>query len=191
MTLPRQLSLRTTSSGELKLHSLPVRELQVLRKSHYHLTNVVIVGTSEGVNTEVTSEGMFELMVEFDLKDDSTAREFGIILENSETDNCVIGYNTEMNMLLVDRRKSGAVDFDADFARSIHTAPLAQKSDGLKLHIFVDWSSIEIFAEDGQVILTSLVLPKNPYNKILFYAEEGAVRVKNLDIWALKSIWRE
>jgi fructan beta-fructosidase len=45
----------------------------------------------------------------------------------------------------IDRTRSGDVAFHPDF-RGRHTAPLTVESGRVRLHVFVDWSSVEIFA---------------------------------------------
>jgi fructan beta-fructosidase len=74
------------------------------------------------------------------------------------------------------------VDFEARFAK-IHTAPL----NGLEvksLRIFIDRSSIEVFVNDGEMVMTELVFPTEPYTKLDLkrFERENVLHY-------LKSIW--
>ena len=60
------------------------------------------------------------------------------------------------------------VDFQESFA-AVHYAPL----EGLvpeRMQVFVDLSSVEVFVNDGAIVMTELVFPDSPYNMI---ASEG------------------
>ena len=39
------------------------------------------------------------------------------------------------------------------------TAPLAAKNGKVKLRVLVDWSSTQVFAEDGEAVLTDPIYP--------------------------------
>jgi fructan beta-fructosidase len=57
----------------------------------------------------------------------------------------------------------------------------------VKLHIFVDWSSVEIFGDDGQVC--SRDLPTASSDGVALFANGGNARLVSLQIWPLRSIW--
>lgn len=61
--------------------------------------------------------------------------------------------------LSCDRTRSGLTDFSQHF-NDIATAPVHRKITSLR--IFIDASSIEVFANDGEVCMTSLVFPSSP-----------------------------
>ena len=64
---------------------------------------------------------------------------------------------------LMDRTKSGKVDFSKDFA-AVTKAPTYGKIS--QLRIFIDKSSIEALDADGKMSMTNLVFPSKPYNKV-------------------------
>jgi len=57
------------------------------------------------------------------------------------------------------------------------------------LHIFVDKSSIEIFANDGKDVFTLLTYPGEAQTGIELFAQKKGTKME-LDAWMLKSIWR-
>jgi sucrose-6-phosphate hydrolase SacC (GH32 family) len=88
----------------------------------------------------------------------------------------------------VDRRRSGRVDFHPRFA-GVASAPCRLRDGTVKLRILVDTASVEVFANDGEVALTSTIFPSPHTNGASLFAEGGTVRIRSLDAWALRSIW--
>ena len=52
----------------------------------------------------------------------------------------------------------------------------------LKLKVLVDKSSVEVFANDGQIAMTSLIYPDEKGNIFSLFTNGGKVRVKYLKI---------
>ena len=59
----------------------------------------------------------------------------------------------------------------------------------LKLRILVDASSVEVFADQGQVVLTDQVFPDGAATGVDAFADGGTATVMHLTAWRLKSIW--
>jgi sucrose-6-phosphate hydrolase SacC (GH32 family) len=73
----------------------------------------------------------------------------------------------------------------------IHRAPLSLGAgETLKLHLFLDRSMIELFA-NGRRCLTSRIYPHRPHDSlgVKLFASSGDARLKSLEVWPLKSIW--
>jgi sucrose-6-phosphate hydrolase SacC (GH32 family) len=56
--------------------------------------------------------------------------------------------------------------------------------------VFVDWSSVEVFAANGEVVVTDQIFPAPESDGVALYARGGAARLVSLDAWPLNSIWR-
>lgn len=85
-------------------------------------------------------------------------------LYNSKGESVTVSYDTAKGTLAMDRRESGATAFSEHFP-VITTAPV--KGNPLtELRIFVDNSSIELFGDDGRVVMTNIVFPSEPYNSL-------------------------
>ena len=69
------------------------------------------------------------------------------------------------------------------------TAPLDAKDGKVRLHIFVDQSSIEVFANDGEVTMSALMFPGPESLGIELFSENGEATLANLSAWELDSIW--
>ena len=100
----------------------------------------------------------------------------------------LIGYDVPAGELFVDRTKSGQVAFSNLFP-SREAAPLAAKKGRVELHIFVDWSSVEVFAGDGRVVITDQIFPKPSSDGLSLFANGGIAKLVSLHIWQLRSIW--
>lgn len=79
-----------------------------------------------------------------------------ITLSNDAGDEVLITYNPKAMTLSVDRSRSGVVDFSEDFP-VVATAPFLKRLTSLR--IFIDRCSVEVFGNNGEVCLTSLVFP--------------------------------
>jgi beta-fructofuranosidase len=53
------------------------------------------------------------------------------------------------------------------------------------LHLFVDVSSVEIFANEGEEVFTSRIFPSSQSEGIQFFAQEGSARLE-ATIWQLQ-----
>jgi sucrose-6-phosphate hydrolase SacC (GH32 family) len=58
----------------------------------------------------------------------------------------------------------------------------------VRLHVFVDHSSVEVFINEGETVLTALVFPQVPYQSVLLSADAG-IEVTAGAVHELTSIW--
>ena len=86
-----------------------------------------------------------------------------VTLSNAEGEEFVIAYDQRGKTLSCDRSRSGLTDFSERF-NEIATAPVHRKLTSLR--IFVDNCSVEVFGNDGEVCLTSLVFPSSPLTSV-------------------------
>jgi hypothetical protein len=68
------------------------------------------------------------------------------------------------------------------------TASLSPVNGKLKLRILVDRTSIEVFANDGEVSMTSCFLPKDKSTALEFYTKD-VITIRSLRVSKLKSSW--
>ncbi len=59
--------------------------------------------------------------------------------------------------------------------------------DCIRLHIFVDRSSVELFGNDGQVQFSERIFPARDSLGVVLYASGGPVRVNSLHIYRLEA----
>ncbi len=65
-----------------------------------------------------------------------------------------------------------------------------RQNSRVKLHIFLDRSSVEVFVNDGEVVLTDRIYPSSGSDGIELYSDGGHGKVLSLSIWKLGSVWR-
>ena len=174
-TIPRELSLTTTSEG-IRLRQYPMKLLPKLRGKH------TVVKT----NSAPLPGRSFEMMAALEI---GNATQAGWKMYSADGSYTLIGYDAKKHAVYVDRTNSGMHEFGKDFpART--DGPLANPGRELLFDILVDRDSIEVFAGEGRVSITNLIFPNKPPERLEFYSDQsGSARVKGADIWALNSIW--
>jgi fructan beta-fructosidase len=178
-SIPRELHLRKYREA-LRLVQQPIEELKQLRQSIYHATHIDIAT----INTQIAPLKIGiaqEIQAEFTL---GTAREFGIKICTGETEETLIGYDTQTQELFVDRQRSGESAFSEVFAR-VHRGTLPPEGGKIRLHMFLDSCSVEVFGNDGYIVISDLIFPLSESTRLEFYAHDGDVRLDRLDIWKL------
>ncbi|MDR0266245.1 MAG: glycoside hydrolase family 32 protein [Sphingobacterium sp.] len=90
---------------------------------------------------------------------------FKVILSNEVGEELVIGYRQDKNEYYIDRAKSGEVSFNAEFPKTAFAERLSDNST-VSLNLYVDVSSVELFADGGLTTMTSLFFPKKPMSQI-------------------------
>lgn len=185
-SLPRTLALRTTSQG-IRMVQQPVMELQQLRGPRRRLAAQPIAEGSTSLARQGIAGTALEIVAEFEI---GTAAELGLKVRTGEQEETVIGIDPRARQLFVDRTRSGQVRFHPEFSGR-HTAPLPVENGRVRLHVFVDWSSVEVFAANGEVVVTDQIFPAPESDGVALYARGGAARLVSLDAWPLESIWRD
>ena len=186
-SLPRTLALRTTPDG-VRLVQQPVRELERLRGARTHLAARVVPEGTTSLAPEGVRGKALELAADFAVGAGVTAREFGLKVRTGPNEETVIGIDPAAGQLFVDRTRSGAVDFHKDFSGR-QVAPLPVEDGRVRLRVFVDWSSVEVFAGDGRVAVTDQIFPSPESDGVQLYARGGAARLVSLDAWPMASAW--
>jgi len=183
-SLPRTLALTSTSDG-IRLVQQPVVELQSLRGAPRRVAARTI---PQGV-TSLDSLGIagtsMEIVAELEA---GSASEFGLKVRTGPTEETVIGVEPKARRFFIDRTRSGDTSFHRDFSGR-HYAPLPIENGRVRLHIFVDWSSVEVFAGDGRSVITEQVFPAPESRGVALYATGGAARLVSLEAWPLASAW--
>ena len=179
-SVPRDLGLFTVG-GETYLQSAPSPELQKLRdiskKRSFRVNGTRTVKEMIPVN-----EGAYE--IELSIKN-LHADVIGFRLYNDKGEEVDMQYDMKENRFSMDRRRSGDVGFNENFPALTWTAVESGKNE-LKLHLFVDKSSVEAFGDGGRFAMTNQVFPSEPYNHIDFYSKGGAYKVDSFIVYRLK-----
>lgn len=182
MSLPRAISLRRVG-GHLRLVQEPIANLSALRGKEKTLAATAL---RAGGQVEVPIAGeCLELNTTLDI---GHASALGLIVRKGSNEQTVIGYDAKSRQLFVDRSHSGKSDFHRDFA-SRQNAPLEPDNGRIKLHVFVDRCSVEVFANDGLIAITDLIFPAAESTGVALYSKGGDAKLISFEEWPMQSIW--
>jgi len=186
MSVPREVSLETVD-GDVRLVQQPVRELRRLRGGPaYRLKRKRLSQGTHTLEGKGARGKTLEIRAELDPR---AADRLGLKVRVGDGEETVIGYDAETEELYIDRTRSGDVGFSPSFP-GVHRAPLPLDRHGdIKLRILVDWSSVEVFADRGQVTITDQVFPRPSSEQVQLFADGGRAEVESLEIRPLRSAW--
>jgi fructan beta-fructosidase len=178
MSISRDMSLKKTADG-YRLLQEPAAILQRALPKPVTMKNVAVTGADLAVN--VLSGNAYWLDAEIDLGTATTAG-FKIAQEKdasgkvvSET---VIGYDKVNQAVFVDRGSGG----------KRQKIDLPGAGNKVRLRILFDKSSLEVFVNDGEQVLTDYVYPGEGATGCAVFAEGGDAVVRDLKIWDLSKI---
>jgi sucrose-6-phosphate hydrolase SacC (GH32 family) len=170
MSMPRRLSYVSDGAG-VALKQEPV--IAPLREAHSAVTTA----------TEIVRESPFEMVLRFDPKSEGT---FGVKLYSDDEHWTELGFDRAKGEFYIDRTRSGenvAPEFRA------RTTAALRKERPYDLHVIVDRSSAEAYAQDGTIAMTNLIFPPLARTRVVFFSGDGQKPNVSGDVWALRSIW--
>ncbi len=153
MTLPRELRVKNG-----KLYQVPVRELESYYTAAYSHNAVKAIGYTE--LTEVTGR-VFDMTVEFS---PAECKELEICVAGNERFYTSLRYDGNAGTFTTDRTYSGCPQ---DRLQS-RTMELPERKGKVVLRIIMDQYGIEVFANDGEQVMTSLTYAPLEYDRIFF-----------------------
>lgn len=179
-TIARDLTLYRVGE-ELYLKSTPSPEVKKARGEKVSKPSFNVAGEYEVASLLDDNKGAYE--VELVIQNQGASK-IAFCLLNEKGEKVSMYYDLARRQFVMDRSESGTVDFSKDFP-AVTVAP-ADTDKELTLRLFVDRSSIEAFGEDGKFVMTNLVFPSLPYNKMRFTSDEKGYTVKSLKVYRLQ-----
>jgi sucrose-6-phosphate hydrolase SacC (GH32 family) len=184
LAMPREIELRTMPGG-LRIAQRPIPAFETLRGDTVEVVNVDLDGVRP-LTEFAPPRNTYELDVEFAVTD--PAARFGLRLAISGRNGITVGYDARTGNLFLDRTRPENASVVPDFAKYV-TAPLLPVDGRIHLHIYVDQSSVEVFADDGALVLSAVMFPSATSTGIELFAEGGTAQLTHLQAWELASIW--
>lgn len=182
-TLPREAGLFRAPDGQIYMSSAPSPELTAIRHK------AVVSGKSFSVGNSArkfmlpaTNDGICEIALDIEAKKSESVN---LLISNKSGESVTMKYDVGAHTLSFDRRESGIVDFSQDFP-AVTVSPTFEDYNKISLRIFVDKSSIEVFGNDGNFVMTNLVFPTTPYTTLAVSAKGRSARITNLSIFPIK-----
>jgi fructan beta-fructosidase len=185
MSIPRALRLRRAADG-LRLVQTPVEELKKLRRAHQQFAGKTVAEANQWLRDRQVQCGPLEMLIEFAPASEGSQ---GVRLFKGSREETVVGVDRDQGRVFVDRTRSGNTTFHPKFA-GVQAAPLAARGERIKLDLFVDACSVEVFVNDGEQVLTVLAFPSADSSGIEFFGPSGNPGHSSLELWPLTSIWK-
>lgn len=187
MTIPRTLELNK-NNDLYKVHSFPVSELNILREDEVKMNSFKINGIKEFKSKSEHMPEAMELKLELVIPDGSTATAFGLEFYNSLGEYISIGYDRTNSSFYIDRNNTGKVYFSDNFP-GIHKAPfILKEGEILDMHLYLDIASVELFAMNGEVVMTEIFFPNENFKNLRFFSKDGETVLRSGSYNPLKSI---
>lgn len=177
MTLPRELKLRKTAQGKWTLLQIPTTNLAKLMRRRYRATQVLVDRVAQPPFNKPFHAEAYQL--KFRINDWNNQR-LQLSIHETEDHATTCLFNGPESTANIDRSNSGAVDFHPSFAGT-HTAPIAP-CEHLDVEIWVDRTSIELFINQGAVVMTERVFPGPGERSLTWKSLDRPIRLEAVEL---------
>jgi fructan beta-fructosidase len=131
----------------------------------------------------------YDILNQSEIKFKAKSKNLKLVFSNVVKDSLVIDYDAKSKTVSIDRRHSGIVNFEESFGNKIHKTEVKKLVSKITaFRIFLDWSSIEVFLDEGIYSFTEQIFPTHPYTKLSIQSDESQ-EISNLEINKIKGIW--
>jgi fructan beta-fructosidase len=162
--LPVELKLRSTSEG-LRLAAVPVQELTKLRpRKATFVSNQRLEGDQKISKTDAD---LMEINADFSPDNNAEVR--------IEIRGALLTYDAAKHELSILGKK----------------ASLQPVKGKIRLDIFLDRTSIDIFANDGAVYMPMGFIPKDQDRAVTITSAKAPTQIHSVTMWPLKSAWEK
>ncbi|GAA4816085.1 glycoside hydrolase family 32 protein [Litoribaculum gwangyangense] len=182
MTIPRDLQLKKINENYY-LESLPVDELYNYAENTIQKDLVNSKELEDLINH--SNINLANINIAFDLKDLKETN-YDFLFFNKEGDMLSLGLNNMETEFFINRTKSGKVDFSEKFAPKISTVKTSEILRELSVQILLDKTSVEVFYNDGEVVMTELFFPNAPFDKFSLSSKDKTFKIENVKIQEFK-----
>lgn len=183
MSVPRVLSARRGPAG-VQLLQAPIEALASLRQGHVALETTRLLDEERAMALPWGDGRCLEVVAQFH---DIAASEFGLKVRCGDGEEVSIGYDCARGAVFVDRARAGWAPAAPAFAVRRDASVDLGRDGRLKLRVLVDWSSVEVFVGDGEVVITEQIFPAGASDGVRVYAVGGSVVIEALDVWQISA----
>jgi fructan beta-fructosidase len=190
MSIPRDLALKETKNG-LRLIQQPssevrkkllasgnkeynIKELKLNKEEIELFKNQNIKGNSYWLEAELNvnpgAVAGFKIAQNFDKN-------------NNKISETIIGYDASKHQLFVDRSDPANGKIRKGF--EVQTINLENSGSSIKLELLFDKSSLEIFINNGEQVLTTQLFPDENANRLSAFVKDGNAEIRSLKLWDL------
>ena len=185
MTLPRELWLEETDEG-VRLFQRPIEEVKSLRGDKLSLSDVQVDKTYR-VADHIAPQFDAELVIDVEK---STAIQAGIQFCAGKSQEIVVSYDLQRQMLYVNRSMSGNMSY-ADSIPPYHEMKLKPREGKISLRILMDHCALEVFDLHGETAISAQVFPDAEQGEMRLFSRKGDTLFERLDVYTMNTIWED
>ncbi|WP_282162397.1 glycoside hydrolase family 32 protein [Ulvibacterium marinum] len=182
MTVPRKLSLRKIGDT-YGLINYPVDGLENLREQGIRKTIRLEAGEKDSL--------AFDHFNQAEVQFTTAAKDFRLVFKNDKEQQLVLTLDSEKSVFYLDRTRSGKTDFQENFGDTVQEMPIDHlPQEAFEVRILLDHSSVEVFINKGQYVMTAQVFPNEHYTLLdIENTSEAILEFNNFEINKVKGIW--
>lgn len=182
MTLPRKLSLKKFGDDHMVVNYPVEAVFELLAKGQ---TQDMVLKAAE------TKEFMHDGLNRSEISFTTETRDFSLALTNDKGEHLNVIFDAASDLVIVDRTRSGLSGFQQEFGNKLYYMDIKQLPKGpYEVTLLVDASSVELFVNRGQFVMTQQIFPTRPYTKLLIGNTSGSqMELKGFSISNVASIW--
>lgn len=178
LTIPRELKL-TYEDNFYLLSSTPINNIKKYIKEKYYIGETELSETKSFKCKFPYPNSSFIIKLKFNNTDNLAiwkSRDYGIRLKTDMNEILTLGYQNELSSYYIDRTSLKGNPDEVGF-QQLMGANYRSNSTISDWWIFFDRNSIELFASQGKVSMTSLCYPKGKFITLEIFAKEGTVKL--------------
>ena len=180
MSLPRRLQLRRVGT-DYRVASEPHSNLLEARAASY----TWLAGEPVAAGVSLTTPELPPVAeVVLALEWSQSAPQVDLIISNPAGDAMHLHCDLANGRLVLDRHASGWVG--EGFGRAMQAELYSTSPGRLELRLFIDRSSLEVFANGGLSCITSCCFPRQPYSQLQLQVRQGALDGVRAQIYHLE-----
>lgn len=162
MTIPKELKLKKFNN-EFIITSQPVNEFNQFKTKEIKKENIVFSKDFNLIGSKNIDINKSIVEVELsNLKSDI----YTFTLSNNLDENVKFGINNKTLNYFIDRSKSGNLNFSDKFANTVSKANFNHLKAKIKVEIVIDKTSVELFYNDGETVMTEIFFPTEPFENL-------------------------
>lgn len=191
--LQTQLSAKKID-GHYVLIQQPVQEYQKLRDTEHAVKlegKTIPKKTTESENLlSGVKAAQYEITAEFEPKAGTTEVGFKLRTSDDGKKETIVKYNTQTKKVIINGDNAGTIPKGQKKGDFVSKALAVEKDGKIKLNIFVDESSVEVYGQEGQVSGALAIFPSAKNTGMEVYSEGGETTA-NITVYPMKSIWAD
>jgi len=186
MNLIRELTLHKDEAENYYLKSNPIDEYKKLRRDSTIVNDLNISGR-KNIRENMGSHEPLEIILDASITEGAV---FGIRLKNEFGEDYLFQYDNWQRQFIGDRTNAGTVPGHlSNSYNKMSRMPYKLKDNQLKLRIYWDVSTFEVFVDGGKEAFSQLFYPREPFSVLEFFSFGGNTTIQSLKVYDLNSIW--